>query len=207
MVERVLLVGMPGAGKTTVGRLVADRLGWLFSDTDASVVERTGKSVPEIFAGEGEAAFRTAETRVLHELVAGTRPTVISVAGGAVEDVGNRDLLQRSGTVVWLRASAATLTERVGDGADRPLLASGPAGTLAALDRRRRPLYEAVCTMAVDVDGRAPEEVAERVLAALGDRPSAGPGDRLPTHAGDRPSLSCGERPSPGTVSRPGHRA
>ncbi len=168
MPDRLLLVGMMGVGKTTVGRLVADRLGWPYLDSDAQVMADTGRTVPEIFADEGEAAFRAEESRVLAEAVSGTDYVVVSVAGGAVLSEANRALLVRSGSVVWLRADPATLAARVGSGVGRPLLGADPAAALAALDEERRPLYESVAALVVDVDTLTPEQVADRVVDGLG---------------------------------------
>lgn len=164
---KVLLVGMMGAGKTTVGRLVADRLGCPYADSDAEVEAATGRTVPEIFAEQGEAAFRAAEAEVLAKAVAGDGAVVVSVAGGAVLDPANRALIRRSGTVVWLRANPVTLAGRVGDGAGRPLLSERPGEELARLEVVRRPYYAEVADAAVDVDGSTPEAVAEAVLAVL----------------------------------------
>ncbi len=168
MPDRLLLVGMMGVGKSTVGRLVADRLGWPYLDSDAQVMADTGRTVPEIFADEGEAAFRAEESRVLAEAVSGTDYVVVSVAGGAVLSEANRALLVRSGSVVWLRADPATLAARVGSGVGRPLLGADPAAALAALDEERRPLYESVAALVVDVDTLTPEQVADRVVDGLG---------------------------------------
>jgi shikimate kinase len=165
MPERLLLVGMMGAGKTTVGRLLAQRLGWGYLDSDAQVTRTTGRSVPEIFSEDGELAFRKEETKALTTAVSGADPMVVSVAGGAVLSEANRALLARAGIVVWLRARPETLSKRVGDGAGRPLLGDDPAGALAALYEVRRPLYDSVAAVTVDVDDLSPEAVADRVLA------------------------------------------
>ncbi|HLN18020.1 MAG TPA: shikimate kinase [Acidimicrobiales bacterium] len=163
----LLLVGMMGSGKTTVGRLLADRLGWPFFDSDAEVEAATGKSVPEIFEERGEAAFRAAETEALQDGVA-DGPSVVAVAGGAVLDPANRDLIARSGRVVWLRARPATLVGRVGSGEGRPLLGDDPADALVRLDAVRRPLYAELADEVIDVDDMAAETVAEQVLGHLG---------------------------------------
>jgi shikimate kinase len=168
MAERLVLVGMMGAGKTTVGRLCADRLGWEYFDSDAQVVEETGRSVPELFAEEGEEVFRAHESRVLLEALSEDEPVVVSAAGGVVLSEANRELLRDSATVVWLRADVGTLTRRVGEGEGRPLLDADPATSLAALDEVRRPLYATIAHAVVDVDELTPAEVADRVLAALG---------------------------------------
>lgn len=159
----LLLVGMMGAGKSTVGRIVAERLGRPYRDSDAMVEEATGRSVPELFAAEGEAAFRAAESQALRTAVS-PPPAVISVAGGAVLDPANRVLLAESGTVVWLRAEPSTLAARVGDGTGRPLLAPDPTAALIELDAVRRPLYAEVADEVVDVDGLEAAQVAEVVL-------------------------------------------
>jgi shikimate kinase len=168
MADRLLLVGMMGAGKTTIGELIASRLGWKFLDSDAQVLAATGRTVPDIFADDGEPAFRVEESRVLAEAVTDPAPVVISVAGGAVLSEANRALLASSGVVVWLRADPATLGRRVGSGAGRPLLSDDPVESLAALDEIRRPLYASVAHLVVDVDDLTPEDVVERVLARSG---------------------------------------
>ncbi|HUY66427.1 MAG TPA: shikimate kinase [Acidimicrobiales bacterium] len=167
MVDRLILVGMMGAGKTTVGRLLAQRLGWRHLDSDVQVAAETGHSVPALFAERGEAAFRAEESRVLVAALSGTEPVVVSAAGGVVLSVANRDLLARSGTVVWLRADPRVLARRVGSGEGRPLLDDDPATALVELDRVRRPLYASVAAVTVDVDELSPRQVVDRVL---GDR-------------------------------------
>jgi shikimate kinase len=163
--DRLVLVGMMGSGKTTVGRELATRLGWAFLDSDAMVEASTGASVPELFASRGEAAFRAEEARVLAEALDSDQPAVVSAAGGVVLAAANRELLS-SHTVVWLRADPVTLAQRVGAGAGRPLLEDDPAGTLAELDAVRRPFYEEVADVVVDVDALDPSTVADRILAA-----------------------------------------
>jgi shikimate kinase len=160
---------MMGSGKTTVGHLVAGRLGWPYFDSDAEVQEATGRTVPEIFATEGEAAFRAAEAAALARALE-AEPAVVAVAGGAVLDPGNRRRIHDGGTVVWLRAEVATLAQRVGDGAGRPLLEPDPPAALAALDAVRRPVYTELADVVVDVDRLTPDEVAAAVLEATGLR-------------------------------------
>ena len=143
---------MMGSGKTTVGRALAARLGWEYVDSDEQVQAATGRTVPEIFASEGEAAFRAQEKRALAEALASDRPAVVGVAGGAVLDPDNRRRLRGSGLVVWLRARIDTLARRVGDGEGRPLLEHDPEGTLRRLGEERRPFYEELADVVVDVD-------------------------------------------------------
>jgi len=165
MTPRILLVGMMGAGKTTTGQLVAHRLGWGYRDSDADVESVTGLTVPELFARNGEAAFRAAEADVLAAACAEAAPSVVSVAGGAVLSPDNRRLIAASGTVVWLRARPETLAARVGDGAGRPLLGDDPAGAMVRLNAVRAPLYAEVADLVIDVDDLPADEVAGRILA------------------------------------------
>lgn len=161
---------MMASGKTTSGRLVAQRLGWGYLDSDEQVEERTGRTVKQIFEEDGEAAFRKEERAALEAAIAVERPLVIAVAGGAVMDPANRELLSRSGgTVAWLRARPETLAARVaasGQG-HRPLLADDPEGTLKRLDAERRPTYESLADVIIDVEGRTVEEIAEHLVLHL----------------------------------------
>ncbi|HUC36014.1 MAG TPA: shikimate kinase [Acidimicrobiales bacterium] len=183
--RHVLLVGMMGAGKSTVGPLVASRLGWSFVDTDQVVEHDTGKTVRELFAEGGEKLFRAEEARALAGVLALRAPTVVSVGGGAVMLPGNRTIIGSSGTVVWLRAAPRTLASRVGDGASRPLI-STEAETLEALARiesERRPLYEEVSDAVVDTDVIDAGEVAGRVVELVRvapSRPAQRSGGRAP---------------------------
>ena len=121
----ILLIGMMGAGKTTIGQILADQLKRPYIDSDRQVMQATGKSVAEIFKEEGEAAFRRQERIALQEAVKVFPPAIISVAGGAVLDESNRRILEQAGKVVFLRASLDTLADRLGTGEGRPLLNAG----------------------------------------------------------------------------------
>lgn len=167
MAERILLVGMMGAGKTTVGQALARRLGVPYFDSDAQVEQRTGRTVPEIFAEQGEAAFRAAEREALAEAVGSGGPAVVSVAGGAVLDPENQRVLRDGGSVVWLRAEVDTLARRVGTGVGRPLLGLDPAAALAQLYQVRRPVYAELADVVVDVDDLTPDEAVDCILGAL----------------------------------------
>jgi len=169
----VLLVGMMGAGKTVVGRLLAERLGWRYVDSDEQVEAATGRTVRQIFEQDGEAAFRREESAALAAAVSDdSAPAVISVAGGAVLDPTNRARIAEAGTVVWLRAPVAVLAVRAQQSGDhRPLLDAGSAldveATLAHLYVRREPAYAEVADIVVDVDELVPDAVVDRVLELM----------------------------------------
>jgi len=148
--HHVVLVGMMGSGKTTVGRRVAAVLGRPFADSDEIIEARTGRSVAEIFAAEGEPAFRTIETDVLGECLDAPEPTVIAAAGGVVLEAENRRRLVEAGTVVWLKVPVGTLVVRVAGSTHRPLLEDDPAGTLATLSEAREALYLEVADLSLD---------------------------------------------------------
>jgi len=164
----IVLVGMMGAGKTSVGSRLAARRGWPLLDSDRQVEEMVGRSVADIWVADGEAGFRSLEARVLADALASTAPAVIAAAGGTVLDPANRRLLRMHTPVVWLRARVETLVRRVGAGEGRPLLAGDVAAAVARLDAERRPMYAEVADVAVDVDHLSADEVAERVEAELG---------------------------------------
>ncbi|HET9731734.1 MAG TPA: shikimate kinase [Acidimicrobiales bacterium] len=172
---KVLLVGMMGAGKTTVGRLLAERLGWPYLDSDDDVERRTGRTIPEIWSQGGEAAFRREEAVVVKQVCDRPGPAVVSVAGGAVLDPANRAAIRDSGgLVVWLRAGVPTLAARVGGGEGRPLLRAGPAEALSRLSEQRAPVYAELADEVFDVDRLSPVQVCDLVVAALGDRGARG---------------------------------
>jgi shikimate kinase len=168
----LLLVGMMGAGKSTTGQLLAQRLGWAYRDSDADVEAVTGLTVPALFDRDGEAAFRKAEADVLATACANASPLVVSVAGGAVLYPGNRALIKKSGTVIWLRARPETLAARVGDGTGRPLLGDDPGEAMARLSAERAPYYAEVADIVIDVDDLTPSDVAARILQEAGDLPA-----------------------------------
>lgn len=165
--DDILLIGMMGAGKTTVGRRLAEHLGWRYLDSDEEVETSTGRTVREIFESDGEDAFRVEETRVLREALLAPGQCVISVAGGAVLSSDNRVLIADGGTVVWLRAATTTLAARVGGDDHRPLLGDDPAAALDRLYAVRRPLYEQLADVTVDVDDISPDEAVRTIVAAL----------------------------------------
>jgi shikimate kinase len=168
MTERLLLIGMMAVGKTTVGELCAARLEWPFLDSDAQLEVDTGRTAQEIFDHDGDEALRELESRVLGEAIAHPVPVVIAVEGGAVLSQTNRVLIERSGVVVWLRASIDTLSRRVARGGVRPRLGEDPTQALRDLARTRHPLYASVAQFVIDVDEFTSEGVAARVLEETG---------------------------------------
>ncbi len=163
----LVLVGMMGAGKTSVGRRVARRLGRELIDSDDQVEARTGRTVREIFESDGEDAFRVLEAEALAAALDRPEPVVVAAAGGVVLNPDNRRRLRQAGTVVWLHADPAVLAERVGSSDHRPLLGDDPAGVLARMEEERAALYREVADHVVDVGTEGVDEVAETVLALV----------------------------------------
>jgi shikimate kinase len=167
--RHLVLVGLMGSGKSTVGARCAVRLDRAFVDVDDVVAVNAGRAVPEIFATDGEPAFRALERAALAEVCASPAPLVIACGGGAMGDAENRRHVREHGVVIWLTADAETLATRVGAGAartQRPLLAgdAAPAATLERLATLRAPAYEAAAHATVDTAGRTVDEVADAVL-------------------------------------------
>ena len=165
----LFLIGYRATGKSTVARLLAERLGWGWVDADAVLEERAGHSIKTIFAAEGEAGFRTRESAVLADLCR-LRRHVVATGGGVVLSAANRALLRRSGRVVWLTADADTLWQRLqGDAATaerRPALTVGGREEVAEVLRVREPLYRDCADLTVHTADRSPADVAAEILAA-----------------------------------------
>jgi len=161
----VVLVGVMGAGKTTIGTLVAEALNLPFRDTDDDIVAATGKPISDIFVDDGEDHFRALERQAVATALDGF-DGVLALGGGAVMAAETRERL-RGHTVVFLDVGLADAVRRVGLGAGRPLLAINPRATLKHLLDQRRPLYQEVATATVVTDGRTPEDIADEVLKAV----------------------------------------
>jgi shikimate kinase len=161
----VVLVGPPGAGKSTIGRQLAARWTVPFRDTDTDVEVVAGMSVADIFIECGEAHFRDLERKAVAVALA-EASGVLSLGGGAVTDVGTRRALAGH-TVVYLDVGLSDAAKRVGLARDRPLLVESPRARLAAMLAERRPLYAEVATVVVDTSGALPGEITDRVDAAL----------------------------------------
>lgn len=165
--ERVLLIGMMGAGKTTVGRVLAERLNWRHLDSDEEIVKATGRTVREIFEADGEQAFRREEAHALKSAISTPGSTVISVAGGAVLDEANRRLISAAGTVVWLRAPINVLAARAASGDHRPLLDERREASFETLYVGRAPLYEELADIVIDVEARTPDDIVAELAERL----------------------------------------
>lgn len=169
--EHVVLVGMMGSGKTTVGRALAARLQRPFLDSDEIVEARTGRTVREIFESDGEAAYRPLETDALLGALAWPEPAVVAAAGGVVLAAVNREALAKPGArVFWLRAEPGLLAERAVTGDHRPLLDDDPEGNLRRLLDGRRELYAEVADVVLDVEGHTVDELVDEIAAAMAAR-------------------------------------
>ena len=159
----ITLTGFMGSGKTTVGKVLADFLGCPFMDLDDLIVKKAGKSIPEIFAQDGEPAFRQLEARLLRQTVEKyTENTVVlALGGGAVTAPASAALLREKTVCIYLRASLETLLQRLeGETAGRPLADASLADRLSA----REPLYEQTAHVIIDTDGLSPDEVADEII-------------------------------------------
>ncbi|MFF1557483.1 shikimate kinase [Streptomyces sp. NPDC058279] len=161
----IVLVGPMGSGKSTVGGLLAERLGVPYRDTDADIVAAQGREIADIFVDEGEPYFRELERRAVAAAVA-EHDGVLALGGGAILDAGTRELLAGL-PVAYLSMDVEEAVRRVGLGAARPLLAVNPRRQWRELMDARRHLYTEVARVVVTTDDRTPEEVAQAVLDAL----------------------------------------
>lgn len=161
----IVVVGAPGAGKSTVGAMLAKKLKSAFVDTDKVIEARAGQSIAEIFVNQGEGAFRDLERSVVCDELRSC-DGVLSLGGGSVLDPRTREDLSEH-TVVWLKVSVATAASRVGMNTTRPLLLGNVRGTLNTLLAERNTLYEEVATITVDTDGKATHDIVHEILTQL----------------------------------------
>lgn len=164
---RILLTGMMGCGKTTVGAALSARTGWPYLDNDELVRRAVGESTPDVLRDRGEQALRGAESAALTVALGIPPPVIAAVAGGIVEDAADRERLRSGGFVVFLRCRLSTLVDRVGSGEGRPWLQPDPAAALARLYRGREELYRQAATVVLDVDEVSPDELAGAILDGL----------------------------------------
>jgi len=169
----LVLVGLMGTGKSTVGRRIAHKLGWEFLDTDDEINRLTGRTVRQIFETDGEEFFRQVEHDVLAAACQLSTPHVIAGAGGIILRADNRQLLKNSRFVVWLNAPLPVLVERIGQRAakgdgHRPLIDGNPAERLQKLYVERESLYRDVSSIEIDVEGLQVQDVIDKVLTETG---------------------------------------
>lgn len=166
MKDNIFLTGFMGCGKTSVGRVLSQRLGWTFVDLDQVIVDRSGTSIKEIFASQGEPAFRAVETAALSE-VASRQSQVVSTGGGAVIAAQNREAMRGSGRIVNLTASVETIAARVTGDSERPLLAADASVERISLMLQGREQFYADADLRIDTTGKTVEAVASEVIDSL----------------------------------------
>lgn len=165
--QNIFFVGLMGAGKTTVGRLLAKQLGYPFYDADHEIEARTGVSIPTIFEHEGESGFRKREAEVIGQLVQ-QRGIVLATGGGAVTSALTRQLLVRHGAVVYLRAKPEDLYQRTLQDANRPLLQTAdPLGKLRELLAQREPWYQEVADLVIETGTASIPALVRQICYAL----------------------------------------
>ena len=169
MAPKVILIGPMGSGKTTIGSLLAEKLGLSFRDTDHLIEEQEEKTVSQIFLDEGEDAFRAIEKRVLREELL-TDGTVLSLGGGAPISMDAQSALRAIAShIIFLDISLSTVAPRIGFNRDRPLLLNNPRGQWQTLMEARRPIYEAIADATINVDDKSEEEIVTIALTSLGE--------------------------------------
>ncbi len=165
--QNIFFVGLMGAGKTTVGRLLAKQLGYPFYDADHEIEARTGVSIPTIFEHEGENGFRKREAEIIAQLVQ-QRGIVMATGGGAVSSALTRQLLVRHGTVVYLRAKPEDLYQRTLQDTNRPLLQTAdPLGKLRELLAQREPWYYEVADLVIETGSASITALVRQICSAL----------------------------------------
>lgn len=165
----ISLIGMMGAGKTTIGRELAKKLGWHYHDNDGEIEKRTGMTVAEIFHKHGEKAFRDWEAEAVVDALASREPVVVSVGGGAVLREETREELKNGSWVVWLHCPIDVLIKRVIDRhIERPMIEMNPEENMRRLYVERKPVYKDLADYIVDDSDIAPEFVVTEIIGSLG---------------------------------------
>ena len=171
LTRSIVLIGLTGSGKTTVGKRLAKQLECSFVDSDDVVLEIAGKTVREIFEQQGEQSFRTLESKALEMIFAEHSPRVIAAAGGAVLAEQNRHVIKDSkSTVVWLDVEPSNLLRRVTVGSHRPLLDDDAPATLTAMSKARRGLYAELADLQLDANGHDIKGIVKTILTYVAKR-------------------------------------
>jgi shikimate kinase/3-dehydroquinate synthase len=204
--KNIFLVGLMGAGKTTIGRMLARRLGMHFADSDHEIEARTGASVPWIFEIEGEASFRRREADMIRELTASSG-LVLATGGGAVLNPDSRRLLAERGTVIYLRASVNSILARTAHDKNRPLLQTAdPRGKLEDLTAQREPLYREIADIVIDTGRPNVQSMVQTILDQLGAMDAARQRAKARTNMNEHACISLnvdlGERSYPILIGR-----
>ncbi len=168
-----VVIGPPGAGKSTIGAALAARLGTRVHDTDAAIEAAQGRSISDIFVDDGEQTFRALERAEVARALA-EEEGVVALGGGALMDPGTEAALAGAPAVVLLEVGIADASKRIGFDRSRPLLSVNPRASWVAMMNARRETYQRVATIRVDTAGRTPDDIVEEIVAALGDAGSAG---------------------------------
>lgn len=161
----LVMVGFMGAGKTTIGRRLARRLGYFFLDMDNFIVREENKEISEIFSEHGELFFRQMETNLLRRLIS-VENTIVSTGGGVVGTEGNFELLRKIGTTVYLKAPREDIIERLKRSQHRPLVQENLEETVFSLMKKRAPLYEQADHI-IETQGLTPHQIASQIIQAL----------------------------------------
>ncbi len=165
--DNFFFIGMPGVGKTTLGKMLAQHTQHMFIDADHFLMERMGVDIPTIFALEGEEGFRKREAAVIEELT-GRNKIILATGGGAVINPVNRSFLSRRGTVIYLEATAETLLERIRPHKDRPLLqVDNPLKKLKSLIIERTPLYREIADYTISIENKSCHQLLQTLLPIL----------------------------------------
>jgi len=167
---RILLLGMMGSGKSSVGRALAERTGWPFVDNDALVERATGMTARDLLRERGEAALREAESEALRDGLRIPPPAIVATAAGTIMRPEDRERIDEGGLVVWLRAPAEVLAARAAGATHRPWLDDDPVAWFRQTIAERAPLYRAVADLEIDTGSTEPAAAAERVVERLSAR-------------------------------------
>ena len=207
--QRIALIGLSGSGKTTVGQLLAQTLGWNYIDIDQQVEAQAQQPITEIITQAGEAAFRRLESQALTAALSETN-VVIATGGGIVEDPANRERLRESAFTVWLHAPVGSLVQRLAGTTDRPLLADGPEARLSQMLSRRAPLYAAIADWMLATKRLSTTQVVDEILRGYRlQRPAADPAELRVTTPGGSYTVHAGHGvldELPGWIERLGLR-